>query len=102
MATMSNYCKAYPTDRLQQYDAWKKNTQYAGKEKRIVNGKEIEVKQGLDESGFLYLHDNFVVTSGIFVDQDIVFDDVTEEWKDFCQHVLGFKVGSSETEKAQE
>ena len=33
---------------------------------------------------------NFTVTDGIFIDENIIFDDVTDAWKDFCQNVLEF------------
>jgi hypothetical protein len=56
----------------------------------MVNDKEIEVKRDISEVTFLYLHDNFVVTDGVFVDQNIIFDDVTEGWKDYCVNILGF------------
>jgi len=30
------------------------------------------------------MQENYVVTDGIFKDENIIFDNVTPEWKDFC------------------
>jgi hypothetical protein len=34
--------------------------------------------------------ENFVVTDGIFIDEHIIFDKVTDEWKEFCKGTLMF------------
>ena len=47
----------------------------------------------------LYLQENYMVTDGVFLDENIIFDDVTPEWKDFCTHVLKFEVPVYETVK---
>ena len=39
-----------------------------------------------------HLHFHCIVTDGLFIDQNIVFDDVTDEWKAFCQKVLEFEI----------
>ena len=31
---------------------------------------------------------NFTVTDGIFIDENIIFSDVTPEWIEFCRNVL--------------
>jgi hypothetical protein len=46
----------------------------------------------LTDKDHLYLQETYVVTDGVFLDQNIVFDDVTSEWKDFCTHTLKFEV----------
>jgi hypothetical protein len=35
------------------------------------------------------LHTDFTVTDGIFIDENIIFNDVTPEWIEFCRDVLG-------------
>jgi hypothetical protein len=69
---MSDYCKAYYVRDLRAFPNW-------------------SVPQELNDDDHLYLHDNFVLTKGIFSDEDIVFDRVTEEWKLFACESLDFK-----------
>ncbi len=72
MGKVGKYCKAYPIARFREYDGW----------------PEV----GELQRNHLYLHENYVVTEGIFMDEDVIFDDVTPEWKEFCQEDLGFEV----------
>ena len=73
MARMGSYCKAYPVQRLRAYPAWRENAESAR-----------------NESDYLYLQDNYVVTDGIFVDEHVIFDQVTDEWKTYCTDTLQF------------
>lgn len=76
MAQMGNYCKAYPVSRFREFNGWQ--------EKQAVKESEGEA--------YLFLQENFIVTDGVFLDEDIVFDDVTPEWKDFCTAKLQFAI----------
>jgi hypothetical protein len=40
----------------------------------------------------LYLQENYVVTDYIFKNQNIIFDQVTDEWKAFCHDTLKFEI----------
>jgi hypothetical protein len=101
MAEMGRYCKAYHVKRFREFEGWKENLSDLRKDKRIEDGKEIEVERtSLEDGDVLYLQENYVVTDGIFKDQNIVFDDVSEAWKEFCEKVLEFEIPSYEdTEK---
>lgn len=87
MATMGKYCKAYPIQKLRQFSQWAENTDNTRKEKKEVDGKELEINRELTDDDFLYLQENYVVTDGIFKDENIIFDNVTPEWKDFCKNI---------------
>ena len=50
----------------------------------------------LDDDSILYLQENYVVTDGIFKDQNIIFDNVTDEWKEFCHGTLQFEIPNYE------
>jgi len=89
---MSTYCKAYSLARLRQYPNWKELSENTRKEKNADNGQDVAVPRKLSENDYLYLHDNFVVTDGIFEDQNIIFNDITPEWEQFCKDVLQFKI----------
>lgn len=91
MAKMGKYCKAYPIQRFRESKGWHENTDNLRKEKQEVDGKEEMVGRRLTENDFLYLQENFHVTDGIFIDENIVFAEVTPEWIEFCKDTLKFE-----------
>ena len=92
MSTMGKYCKAYPISRLREFSQWTERSENARKEKNKINDVEVEVARQFAESDFLYLQENYVVTDGIFLDKNIIFDNVTDEWKDFKAPVWNAKM----------
>jgi hypothetical protein len=72
MSTMGKYCKAYLAQEFRQYPQWSKSE--------------------IADDEILYLQENYVVTSNIFKDEQILFDQVTSEWQDFCHQVLKFEI----------
>jgi hypothetical protein len=94
MSNMGKYCKAYPITRLREFGEWQEHSQNAR--------KENDVPRELTDADFLYLQENLVVTDGIFIDENVIFDNVTPEWIDFCKNVLKFEVpdyASGESQK---
>jgi hypothetical protein len=101
MATMGKYCKAYLIKTLRQFEQWRENSENTRVEKQQIDGKEVEVKRELTDDDFLYLQENYVVTDGIFKDENIIFDNVTSEWKEFCYKTLGFEIPVYEAVQVQ-
>jgi hypothetical protein len=102
---MGAYCKAYPIDRFRAYRQWTEQAQNARTETQVVDGKEVTVTRTLGEDAFLYLQENYCVTDGIFIDENIIFADVSEAWLEYCKTVLAFDpegrdVTGSESEAA--
>jgi hypothetical protein len=97
MATMGKYCKAYSLKKLREFSQWTERSENTRKENKEIDGKEVEVRRELTDNDFLYLQENYVVTDGIFQDENIIFDNVTPEWKDFCRNTLKFEVPVYET-----
>lgn len=97
MAIMGKYCKAYPLKKLRQFSQWTEQMENTRKEKKEIDGTEVEVNRELTDDDFLYLQENYVVTDGIFQDENIIFDKVTFEWKNFCTSILDFKIPVDET-----
>ena len=89
---MGNYCKAYLASQFRQFPAWTENAANVRKEKEEVGGKEVEVERKLEDDSILYLQENYVVTDGIFKDENIIFDNVTDDWKQFCHTTLEFEI----------
>ena len=102
MSTMGKYCKAYPITRFREYQGWREKAENVRKEKQIVDGQEVEKDRQLTDQDYLYLQENYAVTDGIFLDENIIFDEVTPEWIDFCQHTLQFNIPVYEPVKLQE
>ena|SRR6185436_1534346 len=92
MAEMGKYCKAYLAKQFREYPGWKENAANVRKEKKEVDGKEVEVERTLNDESILYLQENYIVTDGIFKDQNIIFEDVTDDWKQFCHEKLAFEI----------
>lgn len=92
MATMGRYCKAYHAGSFRAYPNWTENSDNLRKTRENVDGKEVEVPRQLTDDDVLYLQENFIVTDGIFLDQNIVFDNVTPEWQEFCTETLKFEL----------
>jgi hypothetical protein len=101
MSQMGKYCKAYPVNRFREFKSWSENTQNLRRVKSEQDGKEVEVARTLTEDDFLYLQENFTVTDGIFLNENVVFEEVTPEWMEFCKATLEFEVPQFETKNAE-
>jgi hypothetical protein len=89
---MGKYCKAYLLKDLRAYPKWSEKKENARKDKKEVDGKEVEVEVPLDDEAILYVQENYTVTHDIFKNKYIIFDDVTDEWKDFAHNTLNFEI----------
>lgn len=72
MNAIGKYFKVYPIKTLRSFQHWN------------------ELDQIADDTN-VYLQDNYVVTKSVFKDQQIIFENVTTDWVDFCHNQLGFK-----------
>ena len=92
MEKMGAYCKAYPINRLRQFSGWTEKTENTRKVQTQVDGVEVAAPRELTEDDFLYVQEDYTVTDGIFLEQNVVFNNVTPEWVDFCTTVLKFEI----------
>jgi len=93
MAQNSPYCKAYLAKQLRAFPGWTEKTTSLRKRKTNIDNKEVETERTrIEEDDVLYLHDCYVVTDGIFKDENIVFDSVSDEWKKFCAEQINFSI----------
>jgi len=101
MAEMGMYCKAYPLTRFREFAGW---TEHPGSLDATETpatdtpaaGTPADGAAGAAETGdqevYLFLQENYVVTNGVFMDEGVVFDAVSPEWKEFCHTVLEFEI----------
>ena len=93
MAEMGKYCKAYLAKDFRQYPDWEENLDNLRKETEYKDGEEKEIERDeLKDDDILYLQENYVVTDGIMKDEYIIFDKVTDVWKEFCTKELEFEI----------
>lgn len=45
-----------------------------------------------EEEPVLYLHHDLTVTASMWHQEDVVYDEVTPEWRAFCEDQLGFEI----------
>ena len=89
MTILGKYCKAYQLQQLRQFPGWAEKPDNARIVRREVNGQTVETARQLTDAHYVYLQRNFTVTDGIFIDENIIFNDVTPEWIAYCRAVLG-------------
>jgi uncharacterized protein len=80
------YCKAYNMSDFRQFAGWS--------ESRInwkKSADEAGEKQFADDD-VVFLHEDYTVTLSIWSNENVIYNDVTPEWQDFCNNLLGFKV----------
>lgn len=78
------YCVAYPIALMRQFPGW----QESGDSQRAASPAADAA--GADDD-VVFLHADLTVTSCIWPGEDVVFNNVTDEWRDFCDRVLGFR-----------
>lgn len=90
---LAKYCKAYPLAMFRAYSAWKEHKPYAlaGANGQAPHDSVGQLQQ-IHDTDILYLQENYVVTTGVLLEDQIVFDDVTPEWMEFCRNTLKFEL----------
>lgn len=91
MATMGSYCKAYPIENFRAFEKWSEKPVEKPTEKQEA-AEDTATAETSEENRYLFLQENLVVTDGIFLDENIVYDNVTPEWETFCREQLHFEV----------
>jgi hypothetical protein len=90
MAKMGRYCKAYALADLRRFNGWSEMAQNARPDASDGSGGETLAPRALTDDAYVYLHDDFSVTDGIFLDEHVLYDGRTAEWKTYCTETLGF------------
>ena len=90
MKQMGMYCKAYTLSQLRQFPGW------------IETPQSPDTKQAQTDDDLVYLQENYVVTDGIFIDENVIFDDVSDPWLEFCQKTLDFEMPADAVAMAEQ
>jgi ankyrin repeat protein len=84
------YCNAYHLGDLRRYPDWTENKLDNGSD-----GAQYGEPQGLADADVVFLHHDYKVTKSMWADEDVIFDQVTDQWKAFCTNELRFIVPDS-------
>jgi hypothetical protein len=84
---MQRYCKAYHLKDLRLFEGWV--------ERRGENNTE------LTDDTIVYLWDDFTVVESPVQNDKVLFDEITPEWRNFCEMTLRFEIPQDLT-KAEE
>jgi len=84
-----NYAKGYLLGDLRKFSGWHE-AKLKGKE--IVLAQENGNSHELSDSDVVFLHQDFTVTQLIWPGENVIFNQDTPEWRDFCLQQLQFKV----------
>ena len=98
MTKLGKYCRAFQLSQFRQFAGWSERSENARRVTKEVNGEMVEVARELTDANYVYLHTNFTVTDGIFIDENVIFSDVTPEWVEFCRKVLGQDSSNNDSE----
>jgi uncharacterized protein len=71
------YCTAYHLGDLRRYSAWSSDA------------------EGLSDDDVVFLHQDYTVTKSMWAGEDVIFDKVSDQWKEFCATELRFAVPDS-------
>lgn len=88
MSTLGKYCRAYPLSQLRKFPGWVERTDEARRVRKEIDGEIVEQARTLNDDDYVYLQLDYTVTDGIFVNENVIFNDVTSEWIEFCHCVL--------------
>ena len=86
------YCKAYHLKDLRQFPGWS--------ESRINWKQKGDLKEEASDEGefpdekVVFIHQDFTVTESVWHNERVIFNQVSENWSEFCSSSLGFSVPS--------
>jgi ankyrin repeat protein len=84
------YCTAFHLGDLRRYSAWSENKP-VNEDKSAENGSVQEPA----DNDVVFLHQDYTVTKSMWAGEDVIFDNVTDQWKEFCVTQLQFTVPDS-------
>lgn len=88
------YCKAFYLRDLRQFSGWREKDVLANGAPgpAASAGEGDEKERTLTDESIVYVHQDFTVTRSMWHGEDVVFDDVTPEWRRFCEEELEFAI----------
>jgi hypothetical protein len=85
------YCKAYYLRDFRQFSNWVESKVNWKGEKTQPSENGGRKAQSPSDEEVAFLHQDYTVTQSMWHGENVIFDQVTAEWKDFCAGALKFK-----------
>ena len=85
-----DYCRAYVLSDLRQFPGWTESR--INWKENSDNGDAGSDSQALSDNDIVFLHDDSTVTQSMWRNRNIIFNQVSPEWQEFCANTLNFKV----------
>jgi ankyrin repeat protein len=86
------YCKAYYLRDLRQFPNWvESKINWKDEKSQPSENGERKPQPGSDQD-IAFLHQDYTVTQSMWHGENVIFNQVTTEWKEFCAGALRFKV----------
>lgn len=86
-SSLTNYARAYLLGDLRKFSGWREE-----KIKKAAPADENGSSSELSDSDVVFLHQDFTVTELIWPGENVIFNQTTPEWQQFCEQELKFKV----------
>jgi len=84
------YCKAYHLKSLRQFSGWAES-RINWKDNGGAESSKGE-QQPFSDDDIIFLHQDYTVTQSMWHNENVIFNEVTPEWKAFCAEELKFKI----------
>lgn len=87
------YCKVYHLGELRSFPGWSENEiDWTGDGANGASSNGGSTHAAPSDEEVVFLHHDFTVTRSMWRGEDVIFDQVTPEWQQFCAETLNFKV----------
>jgi hypothetical protein len=86
---MGSYCRAFYARDLAAFAGWRPDLS------QLRAGGEGG-RGTLGDDSVVYLQEDFRVTDGVYLDENVLFADAGPEWREFCAGTLGFAPPAAE------
>jgi len=86
------YCKAYHLCQLRQFSGWREKKIEEAMPKDHASGAGQTQAIKLADDAIVFVHEDFAVTADIWRHENVIFDQATSAWTEFCVTSLNFKV----------
>lgn len=87
--SLANYAKACLLGDLRKFSGWHEEKINW---KETISANENGNSRELSDSDVVFLHQDFTVTELIWPGENVIFNQITPEWLEFCEQELRFKV----------
>ncbi len=87
------YCKAYQLSDFRKFSSWTES-KINWMEKGVidVSGNGDNREHSLTDDDIAFLHRDYTVTASMWRNENVIFNQITPEWQEFCSTILQFKV----------